>query len=253
MSSPPPYERTIVVGDVHGCRAELEELLDRLALRPGRDRLVFVGDLMDRGPDPAGVVRLIRELGAEAVLGNHDEKHLRWRKHESKRAADPTYKNPMKMSDEVQAENQALDDDDLGFLAGLPLSLDLGDDWVAVHGGLAPGVPLSRQKRHNLLRLRFVDERGTMASVLTEADAGDGIDPWPLRWDGPQSVVYGHMVWDLERPRVDQPAPGVHCYGIDTGCCFGGHLTALILPERRLVQVRAHATYAELMTGGQGR
>lgn len=247
MTSSPEYQRTIVVGDVHGCRAELEELLEKLELRPGRDRLVFVGDLMDRGPDPAGVVRLVRQLGAEAVLGNHDEKHLRWRKHEARRRDRPDYKNPMTMSEEVQAGNQALGDDDLAFLSAVPLHLDLGDGWVAVHGGLAPGVPLERQKKHDLLRLRFVNERGTMARVLTERDAGEGIDPWPVRWRGPQSVVYGHMVWDLAAPRIDQPAPGVHCYGIDTGCCFGGHLTALVLPERRLVQVRARATYAELL------
>jgi hypothetical protein len=78
-------------------------------------------------------------------------------------------------------------------------------------------------------------------------DAPDGVEPWAARWSGPQSVVYGHMVHDLTTPRIDRPADDVWCYGIDTGCCFGGHLTALILPERRLVQVPAERAYAELL------
>ena len=76
--------RTIVVGDVHGCLEELDELLSRLEVGPS-DRLVLAGDLMDRGPDPVGVVRRARERGALAVLGNHDEKHLRFARHEAKR------------------------------------------------------------------------------------------------------------------------------------------------------------------------
>ena len=73
--------RTLVVGDVHGCLDELRDLLDAVHYSSA-DRLVFVGDLVDRGPDSVGVVRLAQDLGAVAVLGNHERKHLRYEQHE---------------------------------------------------------------------------------------------------------------------------------------------------------------------------
>ncbi len=70
--------RTVIVGDVHGCRAELEALLARVAFGTG-DRLVMVGDLVVRGPDPAGTLDLLASLGARAVRGNHEDRLLRCR------------------------------------------------------------------------------------------------------------------------------------------------------------------------------
>ena len=72
--------RTLVVGDVHGCVAELRALLDAVDFDDARDNLVFVGDLVNKGPSSLAVVRLARELGALGVRGNHDERALKhWR------------------------------------------------------------------------------------------------------------------------------------------------------------------------------
>lgn len=72
--------RTLVVGDVHGCVAELRALLDVVDFDGARDNLVFVGDLVNKGPSSLAVVRLARELGALGVRGNHDERALKhWR------------------------------------------------------------------------------------------------------------------------------------------------------------------------------
>jgi len=68
--------RTLIVGDVHGCREELEDLLDESGWEED-DQLVFVGDLVAKGPDSLGVIRLARELGARAVRGNHDQHCLK--------------------------------------------------------------------------------------------------------------------------------------------------------------------------------
>src|SRR5208282_6757066 len=71
--------RTVIVGDVHGCRRELEQLLDRVAF-DAEDRLIFVGDLVARGPDSLGVLDIARRAGALLVRGNHEDKILEWRR-----------------------------------------------------------------------------------------------------------------------------------------------------------------------------
>ena len=107
--------RTIFIGDIHGCLDELESLIVRLAIEPA-DRVFCAGDFMDRGPSPAGCVQLARSAGFASVLGNHEEKHLRWRRHEQRRAADPSYKNPMRsLHPQSVADNAALTDEDIEY------------------------------------------------------------------------------------------------------------------------------------------
>lgn len=238
-----PSVSTIVIGDVHGCLAELDELL--LALGGG-NRLVFLGDLVDRGPDPVGVVRRVRELGAECVMGNHDEKHVRWARHEAKRRDNPDYQNPMApLPPQRLAEHEALGADNLAWLAALPITIDLGAGWVAIHGGATPKRRLAEQKPQHLIRCRYVDEAGAMVSGIRRPP---GARPWAEVWPGPESIVYGHKVHGLAEPRVDRPADGVTCVGIDTGCCFGGRLTAYVVESGEVVQVPARAPYAQLHT-----
>ena len=83
------------------------DVLRLLSIDSG-ESLVFVGDLMDRGPDPVGVVRRVRELGARAVMGNHDEKHVRFGRHEARRLGEPAYRNPLMMSEERTKEPTAV-------------------------------------------------------------------------------------------------------------------------------------------------
>ncbi len=242
--------RTIVVGDVHGCLEELDELLATLQVRAGVDRLIFAGDLVDRGPDPVGVVRRVRELGAPCVRGNHEEKHLRWARHEAKRRADATHKNPMRMSEDRQAQHAALGEASLAWLAALPLTIPLDDaepgvPWVVVHAGFEPGRPVAKQHERIVVRVRFLDEAGRMLGIRGAGDEPPNAIRWATRWTGPESVIYGHAVLGMEAPRRDEPKPGVTCMGIDTGCCFGGRLTAFVLPGREIVQVAAQRAYAK--------
>ena len=241
--------RTIVIGDVHGCLDELDELLRAVELRPV-DRIVLAGDLMDRGPDPAGVVRRARELGALAVLGNHEEKHLRWRRHESRRAEDPSYRNPMTpFPDERRAQHDALGEDDWHWISALPTWLRLsaaGRRWLVVHAGFEPRWPLKQQNDRIVIRIREVDDRGKFVSSGDPRVPVEGAVPWATRWRGRESVVYGHHVHALDAPRVDRHREGVECWGIDTGCVFGGHLSALVLETREVVQVKALREYVAL-------
>ena len=237
----PGPRRSIVVGDVHGCLAELEELLRAVRYAPGEDRLVFLGDLLDRGPDPVGVLRRVRALGAECVLGNHEEKHLRYAAHEARRREDSGYRNPMRRFDAKRtAEHARLDRDDLLWLASLPRTLALGGGWVAVHAGFVPRLRLPAQPPDWTIRLRYVDGAGNPVP-RARGDAGEpGVRRWAESWTGPESVVYGHFPHRLDLPKRDEPAPGVVCLGIDTGCVYGGRLTALVLPEAEIVQVASH-------------
>jgi len=238
--------RTIVVGDVHGCLEELDELLRLVELRPGFDRLVFVGDLLDRGPDPVGVVRRARELRATSVVGNHEDRHLRWARHEAWHRADPSHRNPLRpLSAERLAQHRRLSSEDLAWLIALPPLLKLDARWAVVHGGLSPRRRLDDQVHQEVIRLRLVNSEGhPVAHPRNEELLPSGTAPWATRWAGPESIIYGHHVHGLSEPRVDEPAPGVRCVGLDTGCCYGGHLSALILPSEEVVSVAARAAYA---------
>jgi len=241
--------RTLIIGDVHGCLEEFQALLGKVSFVQGQDRLVSLGDLLDRGPDPVGCVKFAREMGALAVKSNHDEKAVRWGAHEVKRK-DTGKKNPMKVSPEKVAQYQALSEQDIQWLAALPLSLDLGDGLWAVHAGMEPAFPLSEQS-DAVIRVRYVDDgtRGKLGEMVgfSEGSLEQPSDTvyWTEQWKGPESIVYGHAVHSLVDPRVDS-FPGGKCYGIDTGSCFGGRLTCMVwIPgqEPEFVQVQAAKEY----------
>lgn len=216
--------RTIVVGDVHGCVDELDRLLDAVALGAA-DRLVFVGDLVARGPDSIAVLERVRTTGARAVRGNHEARLLDWRSGGASAALGKAHR-------EVAA---AMDDDDWALLEALPLWLELPEhEALVVHAGLVPGVPLEEQRPTDLVHLRVVE------------DVAGGPVPWASLHRGPPHVVFGH---DAVRGLQLHP----WATGLDTGCVYGGALTALVLAAgeavardpaaRRLVRVPAAKAY----------
>ena len=218
--------RTLIVGDVHGCREELEDLLEESGWEDG-DQLVLVGDLVAKGPDSLGVIRLVRELEGRAVRGNHDQHCLKW--WDAKRAGGelPTLKPAhQRVADE-------LTDEDWQWLAALPLWIELPEhDALVVHAGLLPDLPLEDQDPDDLMNMRSILDDGT-ASRSNEAGT-----PWASVWPGPRLVVFGH---DAVRGLQNRP----HSVGLDTGCVYGGWLTGLWVPRRDLVSVPARGTYAQ--------
>jgi hypothetical protein len=235
-------ERTIVVGDVHGCLDELQALLKLCDWRPG-DRFLLAGDLVAKGPDSQGVVQLAREAeaggaaaaapGPAAVLGNHDAHVLRVR--EVRRGAAPPPAKGLRLHHERVADQ--LTDADWSYLESLPLYLRLGaerpgdPDTVVLHAGAVPGVPFQQQTRDHLINLRSIGSDGAPTKKIEGR-------PWAAVWAGPERIVFGH---DAVRGLQQQP----FATGLDTGCVYGGRLTALILPERRLVWVQARRAYAQ--------
>ncbi len=249
--SPAPAPRAIIISDVHGCLAELDLLLARIRLVAG-DRLFFLGDLIHRGPDSLGVVRRVRRLlesypGSACVAGNHELMLLRRHGTPMPAPLDPVF-----------------DAADWRFFTSLPLVARLPElGVIVVHAGFPPALfkrfdalgevsPTWWQddgERAMLLRacvmVRDVDPRGYPASPL------DDWTPhwhWSLGYRGEEGFCYyGHD------PQLFPPVPRIaaHAIGLDTGCVFGGRLTAAILrpgddpayPE--IESVPAHTRYSD--------
>lgn len=235
-------KRTIIIGDIHGCAAEFKALIAKLA-PTSEDRIVLLGDLIDKGPDPVGVVAFAREIGAETIQGNHEEKCLRWLKHEATRKLTGKA-NPMSVGERHAAEWSALSEGDVAYLAAAPVTLDLGNNTLAVHGGMVPGVALDKQKPGTMLRLRYLTAEGKFCAIGADCAAPEGATDWQDRYDGSFDLVVGHAVHNLDTPRVDRLANGRTIYNLDTGCVHGGKLTALVLETGEFVQVQAEREYA---------
>jgi hypothetical protein len=193
--------RTIIVGDLHGCRDELDSLLGWVGFGSG-DRLVVVGDVATRGPDPRGTVRLLRQLGAVGVRGNHEDRLLA--RIDGRLARRDPYQGL------VGRAARELREKDVEWLRALPLWLDLPEHGLTVvHAGLLPGKAIREQTPETLMYLRTIEHDGERV-------------PWAEAWDGPPHVVFGHhAVLGLQVHRA--------ATGIDTACVYGGRLTALVL------------------------
>lgn len=218
------YPRVIAIGDVHGCIDELQDLLRKCDYRPG-DLIVFLGDLVSKGPDSISVVQMAREIGAIGVRGNHDFEVIRW--HQAiKAGVDP----PVVGSEHFHIAS-GLTNADMKWMYSLPWfisSKELGT--LFVHAGFVSGIRLAKQNPRLMMNMRSILPDGTVTSKFFNNW------PWARLWDGPQTVLFGH---DADRGLQQYE----HAIGLDTGCVYGGRLTACILPERRLVSVSARREY----------
>jgi bis(5'-nucleosyl)-tetraphosphatase (symmetrical) len=241
------YSRTLCFGDIHGCLDECKTLLDKVNYDPATDRVCLLGDLVDRGPYSAAVVRFARLNGFEAVVGNHDEKYVRYWRHEQRRAKNQGLINPMTKFAESETKMEvfnSLNEEDLHFLSQLSPYISLDEHTVLVHAGLMPGVPLQRQRFEVMTHIRYLDrDTNKMLPIRPDFSQPPNSYFWSEKWSGAQSVIYGHNVHSLTDVKIDEPSPGVRCYGIDTGVCFGGRLSCLIYPAMEIVQIQAKREY----------
>jgi len=231
--------RSIIVGDVHGCSAELAALLDRVGLGQD-DQVVFVGDVVARGPDSPGVLALLREVSGRSVVGNHEAKLLR------ARAAVRSGTPPPHLGRSHRQVMAQLQPRDWALLESFPYTLELGEhDVCVVHAGVVPGVALAEQDPRLLVTMRSIDASGAPSDRL------DGT-PWGALYRGPPHIVFGHNAVASLQFFPDAT-------GLDSGCVYGGRLTALVLPhgartppvESRgdvLVSVRAAQRYYSFST-----
>ncbi|MFJ9153549.1 polynucleotide kinase-phosphatase [Streptomyces sp. NPDC102270] len=226
-----------IVGDIHGCALELESLLHKLGyadgVHPEGRTAVFVGDLVDRGPDSPGVLRrvmsMVKSGNALCVPGNHENKYgryLKGRKVQHTHGLAETIEQMESVTDEFRAEVRE-------FIDGLVSHYVLdGGRLVVCHAGLPEkyhGRTSGRVRSHALYgdTTGETDEFGLPVRY-----------PWAEDYRGRAAVVYGHT-----------PVPEAtwlnNTICLDTGAVFGGKLTALRWPERELVDVPAQQVWYE--------
>lgn len=235
--------RTILIGDLHGCYEEAVELLDKLKVCAD-DHVIFVGDLVDRGPESGKCIDLaIRRERVQkkpaAILGNHEEKHLDYDDDVARLGRPPSNLPPTHQKTRDQLFQHHYE-----YLRRLPLYLRIPEhNAVAVHAGVFPGRTIEGQKAKHLLHIQMIrpydfdqsgnmtiNERSCWASRIPEKEQGWKF--WHHFWDGPERVIFGHSV-------LDKPLMHPKAVGIDGGCCFGLELWALVLPDWEIVKVRS--------------
>jgi len=236
-----------IVGDVHGCGDELEALLARLGYgvhiagagegrsvrvtTPAGRRAIFVGDFVDRGPRSADVLRIAMSMieagQALAVLGNHDAKLARWL---DGRNVQLTH-GLAATAEELEAESGLFRQQVKVFVEGLPYHLWLdGGALAVVHAGIRETM-LGRMSSTVRAFCLYGDTTGETDELGLPVRRN-----WAAHYGGKAAIVYGHT--PLAEARWQN-----NTICIDTGCCFGGKLTALRWPERELVSVPAARMY----------
>ena len=195
------------IGDIHGCLDPLRRLMDQIHLSE-TDEVVFMGDYVDRGPDSKGVIDYLLTLQGRYtfLMGNHERMFLDFLQGKERflflyNGGEATLESYGGVGN-IPASH-------LAFLNRLVLYYET-DDYLFVHGGIRPGIPIQDQKPNDLLWIR------------------EEFYAYPGRYA--KTVVFGHTPLRevlMEEDRI----------GIDTACVYGNKLTGLILPSRQVIQV----------------
>lgn len=211
--------RCIFIGDVHGCFDELKLLLEKVGYNKENDRLIFVGDLINKGPKSLEVVQLAQSLNAECIKGNHELRFIEYvKKNENNRPKWDAIKLQF-------GENLSRHVD---WLDALPMYIE-DDDFLVVHAGLHPEKKPAETTEHILANIRTWDGVGV--------DLNNPQNPaWYSYYSGSKLIVYGH--WAVEGLKVRE-----NTIGLDSGCVYGKHLSALVWPSKTIVQVKAKKQY----------
>lgn len=208
--------RQIFIGDLQGCYDECMDLLAFCEYDASRDDLYLAGDMINRGPKSREIMLwLMRHPEVKAILGNHEHFYLYGEDHKGKKRK----KNFRKLDEAFGAERDLI----VAYLMQQPYAIET-DDWLLVHGGL----PLNQHWRE------------ATPEALTTMRYLEDDRPWyeALGVNGQKPIIFGH--WAMRGLVEHGPA-----IGLDSGCVYGGSLTAYILPEKRFLSVPAKKVYCK--------
>ncbi len=262
-------KRLVFIGDIHGCRKELEVLLEKVHFDPRTDTLLCVGDIVSKGPDSLGVVDLLRKHKAHCVRGNHEDRLLLYAGHAKDTSLRPGKKSGgTESTSKYHAEKKLareLSHDQFSYLRSFPLALRIGNvdglgEIVMVHAGLVPGLPIDSQDPSSVMNMRIIDLK---THVPSKKHQRRNSIPWFKLWNKFQRLLPTHL-------KLRKPIPGLdsilsrrttvvyghdskrglqierYTKGLDTGCVKGGKLTALAVSEggrQEIVQVDCQEDY----------
>ena len=250
-----------IIGDVHGCVREFEILLTRLEAA-NVDTIVSVGDLTDKGPESNACVELAADRKVVLVNSNHDDKYIQALKkgrHYSTIKHDERRKVFASLSQ--KAKDYLLTARPY-YLGGYKGPNTFNEQYIAVHGGVGPNhnlFPIDGKSYNEILRLRYVD-KDTFEKVATVHNADGSWGPehpnvfkWQEVYDGRYGpVIHGHIVEKLGAPvywykgkkyEFIENGPSLHLtdssmvLSIDSGCAYGGSLTAAVIDEYGYVTI----------------
>lgn len=200
MNSGSSKGRLLAVGDIHGCLSSLQKLL-QLVDPQDNDHFVFLGDYIDRGEDSVGVVDYLiafsTRYSSTFLRGNHEQMLMDW--FDEKESPWLQYNNggAKTLQDYNDSQSRGIPNSHLEFFRKTPLSW-VCDNYIFVHAGLRPCIPLEKQAEDDLLWIR---------------------EPFlSSKYDWGKTVVFGHTV--LEKPLITH-----NRIGLDTGAGHGGRLT----------------------------
>lgn len=210
-------KRKIVIGDIHSCYDELQDLLNKIG-PSAEDLIIAAGDVFDRGPKPIEVYQFFRENNqTRLVMGNHDRKHAMG-------------SMTAKAQNITKAMLGGVYPEVVSWLQEQKYYYE-STDLVVVHAALVPGVSMEKQEDVVLC--------GTMSGQRKLRFRLDG-KPWYELYDDPRPVVFGHKI------KTPEKKPFIYnniIFGIDTGACHGGFLTAVAIPGLKIYSVKARKNY----------
>lgn len=236
--------RTIVIGDLHGCYEETCELLDAVKATEN-DRVIFLGDLVDRGPDNDKCVDLVmlieKRQGSHAcVLGNHESKHIFYENIRIRNGkVDVVIPTHAATRAQLRAEHY-------DYFRSLPHYIRLPEyNAIVVHAGMWPGRSVEQQTHSHLLHIQSIDPDDMSETSLwpSKVRGRVGHKFWTNFYTGSEKIIFGHSV--LDKPLVTDKV-----IGIDGGAVFGRALHALILPAWQIVSVTGKMNHGK---GYRGR
>ena len=224
-------KRTIIIGDIHGCSSELALLLDKLCVNDN-DLIIQLGDAFSKGNDPIGVYNILKRFKIKMLLGNHE-----WGFYKALVPNEGSYKFKKEKYEEILNINYlsfSIWDKFLELIPTLPVYLfgetDNNIKYLTIHAGVNPKEGLEGTDLDTAVAIRHYPR------------SKNEEDPWWYElYTGDGLIIYGHSAKENIIRIKKKRKPCI--MGIDTGCVYGGHLTAYIVEEDKVIQIKARKQY----------